>query len=83
MYRRILVPTDGTERSVHALSSVKKTTFNSEVLRPMLRAWFSSKKVTIRSFHFSNRIAIEIKPIAASWIISSGAMARILPRIIV
>ena len=44
-------PTVCSAATVQALSSVKNITFSSVVLRPMLRAWLSSKKVTIRSFH--------------------------------
>ena len=76
-------PTVCSAATVQAASRVKNSSFRPRVFRPIERAWCSSKKVTIRSFHFSSRIAIEIKPIAASWIISSGAMARILPRMMV
>ena len=76
-------PTVCSAATVQAASRVKNSSFRPRVFRPIERAWCSSKKVTIRSFHFSSRIAIEIMPIAASWIISSGAMARILPRMMV
>ena len=45
----------------------------------MLRAWLSSKNVTIRSFHFSARTPSETAEMIATWITSSSEMARMLP----
>ena len=59
-------PTVCNAATVQAASSVKNNSLSPVVFRPMERAWLSSKKVTIRSFHFSSRIAIEIEPMAAS-----------------
>ncbi|MNL67625.1 hypothetical protein D3C87_1922300 [compost metagenome] len=50
---------------------------------PIERAWLSSKKVTIRSFHFAVRMTSEMMPISASCRVSAGVMARMLPRTIV
>ena len=50
-------PTVCSAATVEADSSVKKTIRRSVGLRPMERAWFSSKKVTIRSFHLARRMA--------------------------
>src|SRR5690606_2678666 len=76
-------PTVCMAATVEAESSTKKTARRSVGLRPMERAWFSSKKVTIRSFHLASRMASETKPIMASCSVSSGVMARILPRTMV
>ena len=64
-------------------NSIKNTTFSMSGFRPMDRAWFSSKKVTIRSFHFANNIASVTNPIIASCSVSDGVMARMLPIVIV
>ena len=45
-------------------------------LRPIERAWFSSKKVTIRSFHFTSRMASETTPMMASCSVSSGVIGQ-------
>ena len=46
---------------------------------PMLRAWFSSKKVTIRSFQMKAMIASETAAMRTTWTTSSSEMARMLP----
>src|SRR5680860_1112050 len=46
---------------------------------PMLLAWVSSKKVTIRSFQMKTRTAKETPEIITTCMASSSAMARILP----
>ena len=46
---------------------------------PIERAWVSSKKVTIRSFHLTMSTASETKPMMASCRVSSGVIARMLP----
>ena len=48
-------------------------------LSPMERAWLSSKKVTIRSFHLASSNASDTTPISTSWMVSPGVMARMLP----
>lgn len=53
----------------------KNSSFKRPGFKPIERAWFSSKKTTIRSFHFKNRIVSEITPMMASCRISSGAIA--------
>ena len=76
-------PTVIRAATVQALSSVKNRTFSRRGLRPIERAWLSSKKVTIRSFHFASRIVIETPPIKTICTVSSGVIARMLPKMIV
>ena len=58
---------------------MKNRTLSRSGLRPIERAWFSSKKTTIRSFHLSSRIASETPPMMTSCSVSAGVMARMLP----
>ncbi len=72
-------PTVCNAATVQALSSVKKITFSSVVLRPIERAWFSSKNVTIRSFQMKTMTRNVTAAMIATWTTSSSAMARMLP----
>ena len=76
-------PTVCMAATTQAESNMKKTAFRSSGRSPTERAWFSSKKTTIRSFHLADRIARETKPMMATWSVSSGVIARMFPMVIV
>ncbi len=76
-------PTVCRAATVETDNRVKNNSFSRPGLSPIERAWVSSKKTTIRSFHFNSRIVSETAPIIASCAISAGAIASTLPRIIV
>ena len=59
-------PTVCSAATVQALSRVKNTILSALVLSPMLRAWFSSKNVTIRSFQSTARMASETAAMIAT-----------------
>ncbi|SUX84199.1 Uncharacterised protein [Citrobacter koseri] len=63
-------PTVCRAATVETDSNVKNSSFSRAGLSPIDRAWFSSKKVTIRSFHFSSKITRETVPMIASCRIS-------------
>ena len=72
-------PTVCSAATVEADNSVKNMILRAVGLSPIERAWVSSKKVTIRSFHLTMRTANETKPMMASCRVSSGVIARMLP----
>ena len=76
-------PTVCSAATVDALSSVKKRTRSRSGLSPIDRAWFSSKNATIRSFHFTSRIASETPAMMTSCSVSAGVTASTLPSTIV
>ncbi|MNT47993.1 hypothetical protein D3C72_1847510 [compost metagenome] len=72
-------PTVWRAATVEPASRVKKTIFRRSGRRPIERAWFSSKKATMKSFHLAVSTTRLTPPISTSCSVSAGVMARILP----
>ena len=63
-------------------SKTKKIAFKRPGRSPIVRAWFSSKNVTIKSFHLASKTVRETKLISANCSVSWGVIAKILPIVI-
>ena len=75
-------PTVCIAATTDADSKIKNKAFSSLGLNPMVLAWFSSKKVTKRSFHLAVKTNKEIKPIMKLkvWLINVANMVLITKR---